>query len=63
MKRLIDVFTKEGHHHVWTYAVILGGFNFHPSLTDFEQEAIRFAVDDQKGQMADLTAKARHPRA
>jgi hypothetical protein len=60
MERLIDVFTKYGHRHVWTYAIVLGGLDFHPSLTDFEHEAIRRAVDDQKGQKRELTAKVRH---
>ena len=60
MERLIDVFSKQGHHHVWTYSVVLGGVNFHPSLTDFEREAIRWAVDDRRGTTSGLTAKVRH---
>lgn len=61
MERLIDVFTKHGHRHVWTYAIVLGGFNVHPSLTDFERQAIRCAVDDEKGKTGELTAKVRYP--
>lgn len=56
---LIDVFTKQGHRHVWTYAIVLGGHSFHPSLIDFEREAIRCAVVDRRGMTEQLTAKAR----
>jgi|GEM_PF-263323 len=63
MERLIDVFTKQGHRHVWTYTIVLGGFDFHPSLTDFERAAIRCAVDDSKGKVGELTAQIRRPRS
>jgi hypothetical protein len=59
MERIVDVFTKLGHRHVWTYSVTLGQRDFHPSLTDFEQEAVRRAVDDRRGSAAELTAKVR----
>jgi hypothetical protein len=59
MTRLIDVFTKRGRRHVWTYLVVLGGGGFHPSLSDFEREAIRRTVDDKRGLSAELTAKVR----
>jgi hypothetical protein len=59
MQRLIDVFTKQGRRHVWTYSINLGRPDFHPSLTDFEQEAVRRAVDDRLGLAAELTAKVR----
>ena len=60
MERLVDVFTKHGKQHVWTYSIVLGGFDFHPSFTDFEREAIRCAIDDGKGTQSELTAKVRH---
>jgi hypothetical protein len=59
MERLVDVFTKLGRRHIWTYSVTLGQRDFHPSLTDFEQEALRRAVDDRRGSATDLTAKVR----
>jgi hypothetical protein len=59
MERLVDVFTKQGRRHVWTYSVTLGQRDFHPSLTDFEHEAVRRAVDDRRGSATDLTAKVR----
>ena len=60
MERLIDVFTNHGKRHLWTYSIVLGGVDFHPSLTDFEREAIRRAIDDGKGSTGGLTAKVRH---
>ena len=60
MERLIDVFTGHGKHHLWTYSIVLGGFDFHPSLMDFEQEAIRRAIDEGKGKTGDVTAKVRN---
>ena len=55
----MDVFSRRGNHHLWTYSIVLGSFDFHPSLEDFEREAIRRAIDDGKGKTGDLTAKVR----
>jgi len=62
MEKLIDVFTKQGHQHVWTYSIALGGSGFHPSIADFEREAVRVAIDERKGKIGELTAKVRERR-
>ena len=59
MERLIDVFIKVGHHYLWTYNINLGGPDFHPSLIDFEREAIRLAEHQHKKIASVLIAKAR----
>jgi hypothetical protein len=60
MEHIIDVFTKQGHRHIWTYSITLGGSGFHPSLIDFEREAIRRATDDHhQKSTGELTAKVR----
>lgn len=59
MERLIDVFIKIGRHYLWTYNITLGGPDFHPSLIDFEREAIRLAQHQHKKEPGALIAKAR----
>jgi hypothetical protein len=59
MERLIDVFSKVGRHYLWTYNVTLGGPDFHPSVIDFEREAIRRAGQQHKKEPRALIAEAR----
>ncbi len=59
MERIIDVYTKEGRRYVWTYAIRLGGRDYHPSIVDFEREALRLAQEDHKHTQNELTAKVR----
>ena len=57
MKRIVDIYRKEQRDQVlWTYIVSLGGDGFHPSLQDFKQEALRLAVIDKRGSLANLDA-------
>jgi len=57
MKRIIDIYRKDQSSQVlWTYIVNLGGDGTHPNLEDFKQEALRLAVLDKRGTMANLHA-------
>jgi len=57
MKRIVDIYQKEQRDLVlWTYIVSLGGDGSHPSLEDFKQEALRLAVIDKRGSLANLDA-------
>ena len=57
MKRIVDIYRKEQRDLVlWTYIISLGGDGSHPSLEDFKQEALRLAVIDIRGSLANLDA-------
>ncbi len=57
MKRIVDIYRKEQRGLVlWTYIISLGGDGSHPSLEDFKQEALRLAVIDRRGSLANLDA-------
>jgi len=57
MKRIVDIYRKEQRDLVlWTYIISLGGNGSHPSLEDFKQEALRLAVIDRRGSLANLDA-------
>ena len=57
MKRIVDIYRKEQRDQVlWTYIVSLGGDGSHPGLEDFKKEALRFAVMDKRGSLANLDA-------
>jgi hypothetical protein len=57
MKRIVDIYRKEQRDLVlWTYIISLGGDGSHPSLEDFKQEALRLAVIDRRGSLANLDA-------
>ena len=57
MKRILDIYRKEQRDQVlWTYIVSLGGDGSHPGLEDFKKEALRLAVMDKRGSLANLDA-------
>ena len=57
MKRIVDIYRKEQRDQVlWTYIVSLGGDGSHPGLEDFKKEALRLAVMDKRGSLANLDA-------
>ena len=57
MKRIVDIYRKEQRDQVlWTYIVSLGGDGSHPGLADFKKEALRLAVMDKRGSLANLDA-------
>ncbi len=57
MKRIVDIYRKEQRDQVlWTYIVSLGEDGSHPGLEDFKKEALRLAVMDKRGSLANLDA-------
>ena len=55
MKRKVDIFHKDRRDRVlWTYIVELGGDGFHPSLSDFKEEALILADIDDHGPIEEL---------
>ena len=55
MKRKVDIFHKDRRDRVlWTYIVELGGDGFHPSLSDFKEEALILAGIDDHGPIEEL---------
>lgn len=60
MKRVVDIFSKDWSHEIlWTYVIELGE-NHHPiGVEAFENEALRMAIEDSKGDARSLFAKAR----
>ena len=57
MKRIVDIYRKDQRDQMlWTYIVSLGGDGSHPGLKDFKKEALRLAVMDKRGSLANLDA-------
>ena len=57
MKRIVDIYRKDQRDQMlWTYIVSLGGDGSHPDLEDFKKEALRLAVMDKRGSLANLDA-------
>lgn len=57
MKRIVDIYRKDQRDQMlWTYIVSLGGDGSHPGLEDFKKEALRLAVMDKRGSLANLDA-------
>lgn len=67
MKRIVDVFTNEWTPEiVWTYIVNLEGNENHEQLdhdavdaSAFEAEALRLAIEENRGNETTLIAKVR----
>jgi hypothetical protein len=60
MKRVVDVFKNHGRELVWTYVINLhNDEGFHPGQVDFEAEALRLSLLDNRGVMSELSAKVR----
>ena len=57
MKRIVDIYRKDQRDQMlWTYIVSLGGDGSHPGIEDFKKEALRLAVMDKRGSLANLDA-------
>ena len=57
MKRIVDIYRKDQRDQMlWTYIVSLGGDGSHPGLEEFKKEALRLAVMDKRGSLANLDA-------
>ena len=60
MKRIVDIFTQDWSHDiVWTYIIELGDDHIPVTLEAFENEALRLAEQENRGDPNILFAKAR----
>jgi hypothetical protein len=60
MKRIVDIFTKDWTNEiVWTYVLNLGDDYSPIDLNAFESEALRLAIDENRGVAENIFAKVR----
>jgi hypothetical protein len=60
MKRIVDIFTKDWTNEiVWTYVLNLGDDHSPIDLNAFESEALRLAIDENRGTAENIFAKVR----
>jgi len=60
MKRLVDIFTKDwANEIVWTYVISLGNEGVLTDIDAFENEALRLAIEENKGTSETIFAKVR----
>ena len=60
MKRIVDIFTKDWSSEiVWTYVITLGNNNLPMDTEAFENEALRLAIEENKGTESSIFAKVR----
>ncbi|MEA9569112.1 hypothetical protein [Polynucleobacter sp. AP-Nickl1-40-C4] len=59
MKRIVDIFSKDWSHEIlWTYVIELSN-GPNQGIDAYENEALRLALEDNKGDMASIFAKVR----
>ncbi len=60
MKRIVDIFDKGWSHEIlWTYIIELGDAYQSPIAEAFEIEALRLAIEENRGDLKDIFARAR----
>lgn len=60
MKRIVDIFTKDwANEIVWTYVISLGNEGVLTDIDAFENEALRLAIEENKGTSETIFAKVR----
>ena len=60
MKRIVDIFTKDwANEIVWTYVISLGNEGVLIDIDTFENEALRLAIEENKGTSETIFAKVR----
>ena len=60
MKRIVDIFTKDwASEIVWTYVITLGDERTQIDIDAFENEALRLAIEENKGTSETIFAKVR----
>lgn len=60
MKRIVDIFTKDwANEIVWTYVISLGNEDVLMDIDTFENEALRLAIEENKGTSETIFAKVR----
>lgn len=60
MKRVVDIYTKDwANEIVWTYVITLGDDLSPLDIEIFENEALRIAIEENRGTLESIFAKAR----
>lgn len=60
MKRIVDLFSTDWSHEIlWTYVIELQDEHAPLKLERFENEAVRMAIDENKGDTNSFFAKVR----
>ena len=60
MKRIVDIFSKDWTSEiVWTYVITLGNEDLSINLDSFENEALRLAIEENRGTENSIFAKVR----
>ena len=60
MKRIVDIFSKDWSSEiVWTYVITLGDGNSLIDIDAFENEALRLAIEENRGTANSIFAKVR----
>jgi len=60
MKRVVDIFSKDWSHEIlWTYVIEIGNSTSLTTTEAFEIEALRLAVEENRGDEATIFAKTR----
>jgi len=60
MKRVIDIYTKDwANEIVWTYVITLGEDLSPYDIDVFENEALRLAIEENRGTSESIFTKAR----
>ena len=60
MKKIVDIFSKDWSHEiVWTYVIELGNDTNLFKAEAFENEALRLALEESRGDQGAIFAKAR----
>ncbi len=60
MKRVVDIYTKDwANEIVWTYVITLGDDLSPLDIEIFENEALRLAIEENRGTLESIFAKAR----
>jgi hypothetical protein len=60
MKRIVDIFSKDWSSEiVWTYVITLGDGNSLIDIDAFENEALRLAIEENRGAANSIFAKVR----
>ena len=60
MKRIVDIFSKDWSSEiVWTYVITLENNNSPLDINIFENEALRLAIEENRGTEKSIFAKVR----
>jgi hypothetical protein len=60
MKRIVDIFSKDWSTEiVWTYVITLGHEETLVNIDAFENEALRLAIEENRGTEQSIFAKVR----